>query len=70
MSTVSCRLINMSIYTTTDTDGDTLNIEEYGPGQWIIEVSGEDGHRQVLLSEDDIARLTEALAQITPIHRG
>ena len=59
-----------ALFTATDKDGDTLNVEEYGPGQWLIEVIGEDGYRQVLLSEDDIARLTEALAQITPIHCG
>jgi hypothetical protein len=58
------------IFTASDTDGDTLAIESYGPGQYAFTVAGEDGHRTVLLSDDDIARLTELLAAIAPIHRG
>jgi hypothetical protein len=56
------------IFSVTDIDGDTLAVEAYGPNQWTFTVAGEDGHRSVILSDDDIARLTEALAQIAPIH--
>jgi hypothetical protein len=49
------------IFTATDRDGDKLVIENYGPGQWAFTVAGEDGHRTVLLNEDDIERLTGVL---------
>jgi hypothetical protein len=58
------------IFSATDTDGDTLAIESFGPSQYAFTVAGEDGHRTVLLSDDDVARLTELLATIAPIHRG
>jgi hypothetical protein len=57
-----------TIFTAIDIDGDTLAVDKYGPQQWAVTVAGEDGHRTVILSEDDIARLTEVLAKITPIH--
>jgi hypothetical protein len=62
----------MALFTSTDTDGDTLMVAncESGLRQYTVTVSGEDGHRTVILSEDDLARLTEALAQITPVYRG
>ena len=60
---------NAPIFTATDADGDKLAVEEYGPGQWVFTTAGEDGHRSVILSDDDLARLSEALAQIAPIHR-
>jgi hypothetical protein len=58
------------IFTTTDIDGDTLTVTTETDDFLTITVGGEDGHRSVYLTEDDVARLTEALAQITPIHRG
>jgi hypothetical protein len=58
------------IFTATDCDGDTLAVEAYGPGQWAVTVAGEDGHRTVILSDDDVARLTEVLATIAPIKTG
>jgi hypothetical protein len=50
------------IFTATDCDGDKLAVEAYGPGQWAFTVAGEDGHRTVLLSDDDVARLTGVLS--------
>lgn len=66
------------LFTTTDHDGDKLNVERISckncltdftftktcaKDTLIITIASEDGHRSVILSDDDVARLTVALAQ-------
>lgn len=52
------------IFTTTDADGDTLNVLRIkgrnGP-TWLFTAKGEDGHRSVYLSADDRRELAQAL---------
>lgn len=72
------------VFSSTDRDGDTLNVERISckncltdftftkvcaNDTFVITITGEDGHRSVILSDNDLARLTEALAQTAPIHR-
>jgi len=51
----------MTIYTATDIDGDTLTIARNDEGVLTAIISGEDGHRTVILTTDDLYRLKAAL---------
>lgn len=65
------------LFTATDEDGDTLTIIQptrlgqragwVTKGELVLTVSGEDGHRSVLLNEDQIIQMVVALG---PILRG
>ncbi len=45
-----------ALFEATDCDGDTFTIEQ-NPNGLIFTVYGEDGHRSMLMSEEDMARL-------------
>ena len=54
-----------ALFTTTDADGDTITIERNDEGfGFIAAITGEDGHRSVLLMEEDIERLARSLQRI------
>ena len=53
----------MNLFTATDTDGDTLTIERNEDGITAT-ITGEDGHRTVILTADDLNRLSGAAAQL------
>ena len=55
----------MTIYTATDIDGDTITIERNGEGVVTATISGEDGHRTVILTADDIFRLAQLANNLT-----
>jgi hypothetical protein len=50
----------MTIFTTTDIDGDTITIAR-NEGILTATITGEDGHRTVILTDADIDRLKAAL---------
>lgn len=54
---------NFPIFTATDSDGDKLQVEGYGPGLLAFVVAGEDGHRTAILTLEDAARLAEVIRQ-------
>ena len=54
----------MTIYTATDIDGDTLTIERNDEGILTATITGEDGHRTVILTADDLNRLSGAATQL------
>ncbi len=51
----------MTIYTATDIDGDTITITRNDEGIITATITGEDGHRTVILTDADIDRLKAAL---------
>ena len=51
----------MTICTVTDIDGDTLTIARNDEGVLTATISGEDGHRTVILTDSDINQLKAAL---------
>ena len=52
-----------TVVTITDDDGDTLNVDHYGDTGYFVGVYGDDGHRGVWLSAEQITALAEALAE-------
>ena len=51
----------MTIFSTTDIDGDTITIGRTDEGILTATITGEDGHRTVILTDADIDRLRAAL---------
>ena len=47
----------MKIFELTDADGDILTVEDCTVNTFVIRVSGEDGHRSVVLTVAEMARL-------------
>jgi len=57
----------MALFSSTDSDGDKLTVfAQPGFRTFQFTVSGEDGHRTVYLSDDDVARLSEKLSTFVP----
>jgi hypothetical protein len=46
----------MNLFTATDIDGDTITIERTD-GVITATITGEDGHRTVILTDSDLNRL-------------
>ena len=59
---------NFAIFTATDSDGDELSVEGDDAKHLIFTVAGEDGHRSVVLSYTDAARLAEVIRQKLIVH--
>ena len=60
-----------SLFVTTDADGDKLAVEFFpeddkGAAQYVVTVSGEDGHRAVCLTNDQASALAAALRTALP----
>ena len=58
-----------TLFATTDADGDKLTVESYPADeragvQYVVTVSGEDGHRAVVLDAADVKDLVSTLRLI------